>query len=146
MYADNLSFNMYSLLPKSHQLLNQQFWTFGKLLVILAAIKLCARIDIFILNLRLINSSALNLLFLIESGIVSGVYRPLEHNDLHCFFKELTKAISKTIEFYKNFILIDDLKIDATSPTLESDKLDGLVTLFNLKNLITSKTFTTETH
>ena len=98
------------------------------------------------LNLRLINSSALNLLFLIESGIVSGVYRPLEHNDLHCFFKELTKAISKTIEFYKNFILIDDLKIDATSPTLESDKLDGLVTLFNLKNLITSKTFTTETH
>ena len=41
-----------------------------------------------------------------------SVYKILKHNDLHCFFKELIKALSKTIEFYKNLF-----------PSLESDKV-----------------------
>ena len=72
--------------------------------------------------------------------------RPLEHNNLQCFFQELTKALSKARKSYENFVLMRHFITDINSPSLNRDNLDKLCTLFDLKNLITSITCITKNH
>ena len=56
------------------------------------------------------------------------------------FFEELTDSLSKGSEFYENFIILGDFKIDVKVADREFDKLDEFCDLSDLTNLIRDET------
>ena len=62
------------------------------------------------------------------------------------FFEELTDSLSKGSEFYENFIILGDFKIDVKVADRELDKLDEFCDLSDLTNLIRDETCFTQDH
>ena len=78
--------------------------------------------------------------------ICFGIYRPPESINLSTFFEELATSLSKAVLKYENLLIMGDFNIDRKSKSLGYDKLHEFCDLFNLTNLITSKTYFTKNH
>ena len=81
-----------------------------------------------------------------KKWICFSIYRPPEPSNLSTFFEELTTSPSKAIRKYENLLIMGDFNIDMKSKSLGYDKLDEFCDLFNLTNLIKSKTCFTKNH
>ena len=78
--------------------------------------------------------------------ICFSIYRPPESIKLSTFFEELATSLSKAVLKYENLLIMGDFNIDRKSKSLGYDKLHEFCDLFNLTNLITSKTYFTKNH
>ena len=67
-------------------------------------------------------------------------YRLPEYSNLTTFFDEITTNLSKALLKYENIILMGDFNIDTKCKDIETDKLEELCDVFNLKNLVKSET------
>ena len=75
-----------------------------------------------------------------------GMYRPPNFNNLDTCFKEVSDSLSKANLTNKNSIIMGDFNIDINTAGTEADKLDEFCNLFDLINLIKTKTCCTKNH
>ena len=75
-----------------------------------------------------------------------SIYRPPTHNNLSCFFEEITLSLSKASTKYENFMIMGDFNIDINISGIGKEKLDEFKNLFDLTNLIKEYTCITKDH
>ena len=74
-----------------------------------------------------------------KKGIYS-IYRPPSTGNIKTFFEEMNEIISKALRKYENLIVMGDFNIVIKSSNSGKDKLENICDLFDLKNLVHSKT------
>ena len=81
-----------------------------------------------------------------QKWICYSIYRPPENSNVNLFFEKLSNSLGKANKSYENFIIMGDFNIDIDTSGSEQDKLADFCNLFNLQNLVKSKTCISKTH